>query len=266
MPLNTCLNSAVCDILETAIPEKKAEKALEVAQKWQKGRLKRNTSPPQYWPHQPHRLNKPELMSPTMMPRRRFGSQKGKINLLHALTHIELNAIDLAFDLLGRFAHVDLPDTFIHDWIQVGADEAKHFLMLNNRLQELGSYYGALPAHNGLWEAAEDTSHDLCARLAIVPLVLEARALDVTPPMIRKLKNSGDTISAELLNIIYEEEKNHVRAGTKWFTVLCDKSGNNPEILFKTCVKKYFKGRLKPPFNESARTEATLPKSYYTNN
>ena len=180
-----------------------------------------------------------------------------------SLAHIELNAIDLAFDLIGRFGHVNFPDNFIDDWIKVGADEAKHFLLLRERLQSLGSDYGDFPAHDGLWEAALDTKDSLSARLAIVPLVLEARGLDVTPHMIEKLTNAQDLESAKILHIIYEDEKTHVRIGSHWFMELCKKENKNPLITFQSCIKKYFKGQLKPPFNIEARNQAKLPQEFY---
>lgn len=150
---------------------------------------------------------------------------RGRVALLHSLAHIELNAIDLAFDLVGRFAHLDLPRAFFDDWIAVGSDEARHFAMLQTRLAALGARYGDLPAHDGLWQAATETRHDLMARLAVVPLVLEARGLDVTPGMIERLDAAGDTESADVLRTIYREEQDHVRAGAVWFCHLCRAEG-----------------------------------------
>ena len=217
------LTDAVLSVFTTSDPKKKAEQALLVSQKWETKQLTRHTQPYTTWPNRPHRPQKPELLHPTMMPKRKLKGKKGRLHLLHALAHIELNAIDLAFDLIGRFGHVNFPDNFIDDWIKVGADEAKHFLLLRERLQSLGSDYGDFPAHDGLWEAALDTKDSLSARLAIVPLVLEARGLDVTPHMIEKLTNAQDLESAKILHIIYEDEKTHVRIGSHWFMELCKK-------------------------------------------
>ena len=196
---------------------------------------------------------------------------KGQINgvqlnmrqSVHALAHIELNAIDLAFDLIGRFVDAPLEDDFITDWMRVGADEARHFLMLADRLVELDMDYGDLPAHDGLWQAAFDTRHNLLARLSIVPLVLEARGLDVTPAMMEKFQRAGDEKSARMLSIIYEDEKTHVFAGSKWFLRLCNDDGLDPAECFGKQLKNHFGGALKPPFNIEARDEAGLPRKFY---
>ena len=151
------------------------------------------------------------------MPRRRnFGSQAGRIALIHALAHIELNAIDLAWDIIARFHDNRLPRAFYDDWVGVAAEEAEHFALLADRLAALGAAYGDLPAHDGLWEAAAATAHDLLARLAIVPLVLEARGLDVTPEMILRLERADDTASAAILGRIYQDEIGHVAVGMRW--------------------------------------------------
>ncbi|MGC6511648.1 MAG: ferritin-like domain-containing protein [Parvibaculales bacterium] len=244
-------------------PVKKAELTQSVCAAWTTRKLKRPSMAAANWPDRPGRPEKPELRPPNAMPRRRYKGLKGRIGLLHALAHIELNAIDLALDLLGRFTTAPFPDAFIDDWIAVARDESKHFLMINRRLEELGSSYGALPAHDGLWEAAFKTRNDLAARLAIVPLVLEARGLDVTPGMIDKLTQGGDMESAKLLQVIYEDEKTHVRAGVDWFLDLCRQQKCDPERTFQEKVDAYFDGVLKPPFNVTARTEAGLPERFY---
>lgn len=260
---NGSLNQAVREVLETANANAKADKAGDVAKLWFSGSLRRNRVAPETWPDRPARPAQPELIEPRLMPRRRGGGLRGRVNLLHALAHIELNAIDLAFDLLGRFAHVDLPDSFIDDWMQVGADEARHFTMLENRLRALDSHYGALPAHDGLWEAAQNTATSLPARLAVVPMVLEARGLDVTPAMIAKLEKANDLQSARLLSVIYEDEKNHVGAGSKWFHHLCVQQNTDPAETFRMLVDTYFRGELKPPFNIDARNQAGMPENFY---
>jgi len=215
------------------------------------------------WPSRPGRPNQPELCDPRQMPHRTTKGLQGRIALLHALAHIELNAIDLALDIIGRFYNQDMDQCFIDDWMSVATDEAKHFLMINKRLTELDSYYGALPAHDGLWQAACDTSHDLLARLAIIPLVLEARGLDVTPAMIAKLEQNGDTVSANLLTVIYEDEKAHVAFGMKWFNFYCNKQQLTPETHYHQLVKAHFKAGLAPPFNHLARQEAGMPRFFY---
>jgi uncharacterized ferritin-like protein (DUF455 family) len=198
------------------------------------------------------------------MPRRRnFGSLAGRIALIHALAHIELNAIDLAWDIIARFADAATPRQFCDDWVGVAAEEAAHFALLADRLAALGVSYGALPAHDGLWEAAETTTHDLLARLAIVPLVLEARGLDVTPEMVLRLERAGDLASAAILRRIYEDEIGHVRVGATWFERICRQRGLDPETMFHELVRRHFTGVLKPPFNRGARDAANLPATYY---
>ncbi len=215
-------------------------------------------------PPRPARPERPLLRPPRDMPRRRnFGSLPGRLALLHALAHIELNAIDLAWDLIARFADTGLPREFFDDWQGVGAEEAEHFALLSARLAALGSAYGALPAHDGLWEAAAATAHDLIARLAIVPLVLEARGLDVTPEMMRRLTRAGDPESAAILARIYEDEIGHVAVGVRWFDRVCRSHGLAPQATFHDRVQRYFTGALKPPFNRAARDLAGLPAAYY---
>lgn len=196
------------------------------------------------------------------MPRRRaLTTTQGRIALLHALAHIEFNAIDLAWDIVARFP--DQPRDFYGDWIAVGDDEARHFLMLRDRLVDLGSDYGALPAHDGLWQSALETRDDVLVRLAVVPLVLEARGLDVTPGMIERLERAGDDDSADILKIIYKDEIGHVAAGAHWYRAVCLERGLEPTETWRTIVKERFKGTLKPPFNDAARAQAGLPESYY---
>ena len=196
------------------------------------------------------------------MPRRRnFGALGGRIALLHALAHIELNAIDLGWDIVARFP--GLPRAFYDDWVGVAAEEATHFALLDARLTALGGSYGDLPAHDGLWESAAATAHDLLARLAVVPLVLEARGLDVTPEMIRRLERAGDTDSAAILKRIYTDEIDHVAAGARWFDRLCHEQGLDPAATYHDHVRRHFKGRIKPPFNHDARARAGFPASYY---
>ena len=215
-------------------------------------------------PVRPARLARPVLLPPRDMPKRRnFGSVAGRLALLHALAHIELNAIDLAWDIVARFAGVDLPRKFVDDWVGVAAEEAEHFALLAGRLQSLASFYGALPAHDGLWEAAAATAHDLLARLAIVPLVLEARGLDVTPEMMLRLQRAGDRESAAVLERIYHDEIGHVAVGVRWFDALCRVRGLEPATTYRDLVGRYFTGMLKPPFNREARDSAGFPAAYY---
>jgi uncharacterized ferritin-like protein (DUF455 family) len=200
------------------------------------------------------------------MPRRRAGSGAGRAALLHAVAHIELNAINLALDMAGRFAfHVpdDLRDEFVRDWLKVADDEARHFIMIDDRLSAFNMCYGDLPAHEGLWQAAERTAHDVLARLVIAPLVFEARGLDVTPGMIGRLERSGDEQSAEVLRVIYREELDHVATGAKWFRRLAAQRDLCAEETFRCIVREYMPGGLKRPFNEVARARADLPVAWY---
>jgi uncharacterized ferritin-like protein (DUF455 family) len=198
------------------------------------------------------------------MPRRRnFGSLASRTALLHALAHIELNAIDLAWDIVARFVANRSPREFFDDWVGVAVEEAEHFLLLSARLADFGARYGDLPAHDGPWEAAAATAGDLLARLAVVPLVLEARGLDVTPAMAKRLERAGDTKSAAVLEVIYEQEIGHVAIGRRWFDAFCRAQGLVPEQVFHDRVSRYFKGELKPPFNHAARDAAGFPAHYY---
>lgn len=216
----------------------------------------------------PARPSAPMLVPPSDVKRRRLGSPEGRGALLHAVAHIEFNAIDLAADMIARFGHhpdispKDRP-AFIGDWISVCHDEARHFGLLQSRLRELNMTYGDLPAHNGLWEAAIKTKDNFAARLAIAPMVLEARGLDVTPGMIKKLTSAGDTDSADILKIIYNEEIGHVAIGARWFQKMAETQDKDPESWFHALVRNYFKGQLKPPFNVRARTLAGLKEGYY---
>ena len=156
-----------------------------------------------------------------------------------------------------------MPRLFFDDWVAVGDDEARHFMMLTERLAELGAAYGDLVAHDGLWQSAENTAHDLLARLAVIPLVLEARGLDVTPAMITKLKNAGDSRSAEILRIIHDDEITHVAAGARWFRHLCERRGLDPAETYGALVRRHFKGQIKPPFNTASRDAAGMPADFY---
>ena len=216
------------------------------------------------FPDRPGRPDRPELLAPRYVPRRRITTGKtGRIALLHAIAHIELNAIDLALDMAGRYAAYGLPFDFVRDWLSVANDEAKHFMLLSDRLESLGSFYGDLPAHDGLWEAALATRDDLAGRLAIAPLVLEARGLDVTPQLIDKVVGIGDKQSADILQIIMEDEVGHVATGKRWFDFVCGCERRDPISSWQGLVRQYFKGDLKPPFNIEARTAAKFSAAFY---
>ncbi|HYE28172.1 MAG TPA: ferritin-like domain-containing protein [Allosphingosinicella sp.] len=248
-------------VLLAAEPAAKVRAARAAARAWRRGALAHAFDAAM--PAAPGRPARPELLPPSRMPKRgRGGSERGRIAMLHALAHIEFAAIDLAFDLAGRFG-ARFPREFVDDWFAVGADEAIHFALLDRRLRSLGSAYGALPAHDGLWAAAAATADDPLARLAVVPMVLEARGLDVTPAAIARFEATGDRRSAAILGRIYRDEIRHVAAGSKWFRWACDSRRIEPVSAWKRLVRARFEGAVKPPFNDSARGEAGLSRDYY---
>lgn len=214
-------------------------------------------------PLRPARPDQPELLSPRDVPKRKPGSPAGRIALLHAVAHIELNAVDLHWDIIARFTQTPMPLGFYDDWVKAADEESKHFKLVCDCLEALDSHYGALPAHAGMWRAAEDTSEDLMGRLAVVPMVLEARGLDVTPGMIDIFRKAKATQAVDALELIYAEEVGHVAYGSKWFHFLCGRHDHDPKDMFHALVTKYFKGPLKPPFNEEKRAEAGLPPDFY---
>ena len=252
---------ACADVLSAAEPFDKVMAARAAARDWRAGRLR-----PEYdvsMPARPARPARPELLAPARMPKRgKAGSERSRIAMLHALAHIEFVAIDLAFDLVGRFGAA-FPRAFVDDFVAVGADEAMHFSLLDRRLRTLGSGYGALPAHDGLWEAAEATAADPLARLAVVPMVLEARGLDVTPATVAALERAGDARSATILRRIFVDEIRHVAAGTRWFRSGCEARGFAVVAHWQRLIRSHFRGTLKPPFNGSARDEAGLSREFY---
>jgi len=204
-----------------------------------------------------------ELLPANRMPKRAAGgSQRRSVALWHSLAHIEFVAIDLALDMSGRFGG-EMGRPFVDDFLSVAADEAMHFALIDRKLRTLGSYYGALPVHGGLWEAAEATCHDVAARLAVVPMVLEARGLDVTPATRDRLVAQGDSHGARILKRILSDEIRHVAAGTKHFVALCQREGKRPAEHWNFLIERYFRGTLKPPFNDSARAAAGLSRVFY---
>ena len=253
--------AAIRAALLTADPFAKVRATRNVARRWRRGEL--GFVFDSAMPDRPARPARPELLPPNAMPKRGRGqSLKGRIALLHAIAHIEFVAIDLALDMAGRFGG-EMDEAFTGDWLGVAADEAMHFALLARRLATLDSDYGDLPAHDGLWEAAAATRHDLAARLAIVPMVLEARGLDVTPAMIERMRFAGDEASARILERILSDEIRHVRCGTTWFGKVCESQRSDPAATWQALVEKHFRGGLKPPFNDSARQAAGLPREFY---
>jgi uncharacterized ferritin-like protein (DUF455 family) len=257
----TSAAAAARTVLLASEPRVKVRAARAAARAWRRGDVE-----PVFdlaMPDRPARPERPELLAPGAMPKRgRGGSERGRIAMLHALAHIEFTAIDLAFDLAGRFG-ASFPPAFVGDWFAVGADEAMHFALLDRRLRALGSHYGALPAHAGLWEAAEATAGDALARLAVVPMALEARGLDVTPPTIARFRAAGDERSARILERIYWDEIRHVAAGSRWFRIGCEGQGFDAVTHWQRLIGLHLKGAVKPPFNDSARDEAGLSREFY---
>lgn len=255
------VSAAIRAALLTAEPQAKLMAARQVARNWRLGRLSADFTTEM--PKRPARPASPELLPPNRMPKRgKGGTERGRIALWHALAHIEFVAIDLALDMAGRFGG-EMGEAFVSDFLAVAADEAMHFALLDRKLRNMGSHYGALPAHDGLWQAAEETSGDVAARLAIVPMVLEARGLDVTPATLARVRSQGDENGARILERILDDEIRHVRIGTSHFCKICDRQGDSPENVWQSLVKSYFRGQLKPPFNDSARLAAGLSREFY---
>jgi len=253
--------AAVLRVLQTADPLAKVMAARQAAREWRLGRLAHGFGADM--PDIPARPDHPVLMRPRDMPRRGKGSSvPRRTALIHALAHIEFVAIDLAFDLIGRFG-AQFPREFTDDWMRVGAEEAMHFALLDRSLRDQGSHYGALPAHDGLLDSAKNTAYAASARLALVPMVLEARGLGVALEPVERFKRQGDDLTAKVLHRIYNDEIVHVSFGTKWFEYDCKRHYRAPHAHWKNLVKTHFTGGLKPPFNDSARQTAGLTREYY---
>lgn len=202
----------------------------------------------------PGRPSRPALVAPRDLPRRSVGTAEGHSALIHAVAHIEFNAINLALDALWRFDR--MPLAYYGDWLEVARDEASHFRMLQEHLKRLGRQYGDFQAHDGLWMMAAKTAHDPLARMALVPRLLEARGLDATPPMQQRLRRLGDARGVEILEVILRDEVGHVEVGNRWYRYLCAVRGLDPLAHFRTLVRAHGAPRLKPPFNLAARREA----------
>jgi len=251
--------------LRTADPMEKTTNSRRFAKWWQEARDAGETpeigeaAPPDF----PARPEKPELVEPRDVPKRKPGTPEGRIAMLHAICHIEMNAVDLHWDLMARFADIEMPIGYFDDWVKAADEESKHFQLVQARLKALGSEYGALPAHAGMWRAAEQTAEDIEGRLAVVPMVLEARGLDVTPGMIALFKQAKDPETVAVLDVIYAEEVAHVAYGSKWFHFLCGRHNIDPKPRFHELVRKYFQTELRPPFNEEKRAEAGIPPDFY---
>lgn len=207
----------------------------------------------------PGRPEKPELVAPRSVKRRAMNTAEGRAILIHALVHIEFNAINLALDAVWRFP--DMPQAYYTDWLQVANEEALHFSLLAEHLQKLGYAYGDFPAHNGLWEMAEQTRHDLLARIALVPRTLEARGLDVVPSIRYKLVQAGDAGVAEILDVILRDEIGHVTIGNRWYEWLCRQRGLEPAATYTKLISEYKAPAPRAPLNLPARRAAGFSES-----
>lgn len=239
---------AACD------PDLKIELVRHLVADWRAGALTLAEHAPPKPIGAPGRPAKPVLVSPRELVQRKLTTAEGRAALIHAVAHIEFNAINLALDAVYRFR--GLPTGYYTDWLRVADEEANHFAMLRGRLCQLGHDYGDFPAHNGLWEMAEDTAHDHLVRMALVPRVLEARGLDVTPGMLERLRTVGDDSTIAILEVILREEVGHVAIGSRWFKYACVQRALDPEPTFRELLAQYMRGRLKGPFNVDARMAA----------
>lgn len=240
--------------LDCCDPDEKVRLTRFYACQWRDGLLNRQSENPVEAIPAPGRPEKPDLVVPSKVSRRSLNTEQGQQALVHAICHIEFNAINLAWDAVYRFR--DMPDDYYSDWLSVADEEAYHFSLLRRRLQEMGSDYGEFTAHNGLWEMACKTDHDVMVRMALVPRVLEARGLDVTPGMIQRLKSIGDLRTVALLEIILRDEIGHVAIGSRWFSSCCQQRGLDAENQFESLLQEYMKGYIKGPFYEKARLAA----------
>lgn len=251
----TDLHAAARRCLDAADPAEKLRLTHAAWRALQAGELRPEPSSPPPEPiGMPGRPARPRLVHPRRLPQRGLGSAQGRAALAHAVAHIEFNAIDLAWDAVYRFR--GMPDGYYRDWARCADDEARHFAMLAARLAEMGHAYGDFDAHNGLWEMAQKTAHSDTARMALVPRVLEARGLDVTPGMIERLRAAGDERTVAVLEVILREEVAHVAAGTRWFRWCCARDGLDPRGTFLGLLRDYMGRNLRGPFNLPARREA----------
>lgn len=262
------LRRAALEWLQCCDPAEKSAGVTELARQWREGRLPLDARVEQHPDAAiPGRPDQPALVSPSALKRRSLSSLEGRAAMIHAFAHIEFNAINLALDALWRFH--GMPSDFYGDWLQVAAEEAYHFTLLSNHLQSMGAAYGDFPAHNGLWEMAERTSHDLLARMALVPRTLEARGLDVSPALRDKFARAGDGAAAAILDIILRDEIGHVRIGNHWYNWLCAQRALDPLDAYQKLAQTHNAPQMRGPFNLDARraagfTERELATLYAT--
>ena len=257
MPKNLFVAAGEC--LGCTDVDRKLALAAALADDWRTGGLDRDPAGASDGLREAGRPARPELVAPSRLVQRRLNTPQGHVALIHAVAHIEFNAINLACDAVYRFR--DLPDDYYTDWTRVAAEEAYHFSLLRERLGQLGHAYGDFPAHNGLWELAVDTAHDPLLRMALVPRVMEARGLDVTPGMMQRLAAIGDHASVAILEIILRDEVGHVEAGSRWFHHLCAQRGLDPEQTYFSLLEHHLPAGVRCPLHRAARLEAGFSES-----
>jgi uncharacterized ferritin-like protein (DUF455 family) len=248
--------------LMAAKPTEKVRLTREAAQCWRDGLLSVDPATPVEAFQDPGRPDRPRLVEPKNVPHRSIATPHGQAALIHAIAHIEFNAINLAWDAVYRFR--EMPDGFRHDWIRVADEEAYHFTLLTGRLQRLGYHYGDFDAHDGLWDVARDTAHDVLERMALVPRVLEARGLDATPKIMRKLAEAGDPETVAILEIILHDEIGHVEIGSRWFRYACDQRGLDSQQTFRQLLQERLRGRIRGPLHLEARRQAGFSEEELT--
>jgi uncharacterized ferritin-like protein (DUF455 family) len=249
------LFEAARECLEARQPEQKVSLTRQVQQDWRRGALSLGSgADPAVQAVEPGRPERPVLVPPRALVKRSLGNPQGRAALLHAVAHIEFNAMNLAWDAIYRFR--GMPPAYYRDWIRVAEEEAVHFRLLSAHLGSLDYRYGDFPAHNGLWEMAQETAYDVMARMALVPRVLEARGLDVTPAMIARLRSAGDLDAAAILERILADEVGHVAAGSRWFRYCCERRRLEPGATFWSLLRQHLRGTIKGPINREARRRA----------
>ena len=244
--------------LRSSSPEEKVMLTRQFAKDWTEGKYVCDHDFDLTAQVEAGRPDKPELVQAKKLAKRSISTPEGRVILAHALAHIEFNAINLALDAAYRFRN--MPELYYANWIKVADEEAYHFTLLNKYLQDRGHSYGDFPAHNGLWEMAQKTAHDVMIRMALVPRVLEARGLDVTPGLISKLKQFSDQDFIDVLEIIHRDEIGHVYIGSHWFKYICEQRQLDSRQTFKSLIEQYMNGSLRGPFDEAVRLEAGFSK------
>ncbi|MEW8219856.1 MAG: ferritin-like domain-containing protein [Candidatus Thiodiazotropha taylori] len=257
-PENSLYQAARACLLSDSVDEKMAMSG-EIAEAWSRGELALTGWTDAAEITRAGHPKQPVLVHPSKLPRRRMGSEAGRLALIHAIAHIEFNAVNLAWDAVQRFA--GMPADFYTDWIQVAVEEVEHFQLLQARLNAAGASYGDFPAHNGLWEMAQRTAHDPLVRMALVPRMLEARGLDVTPGIMQRFREIEDDQTVAALEVILREEVGHVQFGSRWFNYLCEQRGLPAEETYFDLLENFLNGEIRCPLHHQARREAGFSQS-----